>query len=129
MEPPGSAEVIETPTSRYWFDEGILYVVGKKAPALPLAEQKKLTEAFKKKLDGKKICGVMDVSNSSPTSKEAREYNSKEIPEMFKAIAFIARNPVGRMIANVYLGFKPFSFPSKVFSNEEDARKWIRQFV
>jgi hypothetical protein len=129
MKPSDPSKVFETPTSTYWFEGEILFVIGKKGPELSLEEQKRLTKDFIKKLDGKKICAVMDVTNTSPSSREAREYNAKVIPEIFKAVAFIARNPVGRMLANVYLAFKPFEFAHKVFSNEDDAVKWIRQFT
>lgn len=129
MKPPSTAEVNETSTSTYWLHEGILYVIGKRGKELPLEEQKKQTEDFKKKLNGQKICAVMDVTNSTPSSKEAREYSAKQLPEMFKAIAFVAKNPVGRMMANLYLTFKPFSFTTKVFGDEEEAIKWIRQFM
>jgi hypothetical protein len=129
MEPSKTAEVFETSTSRYWFENNLLFVIGKQGPQPPLEEQKKLTEDFIKKLNGKKICAVMDVTHSSAAPRESREYTSKMMPQMFTAIAFIAKNPVGRMLANLYFSFNPFPFEHKVFSNDEDALKWIRRFV
>jgi hypothetical protein len=127
MEPSKSAEVFKTPTSTYWFNDGILFIVSKKGPELPLEEQKKQTEAFRQKLDGKKICAIIDVTNASPSSKETREYSTKVLPELFKAIAFVTRSAVGKMMAHLYFGFKPLPFPAKVFSNEKDALEWIKK--
>jgi hypothetical protein len=129
VKPPKSAQVIEAPNSTYWFEDGILFVVTKKAPPLSLEDQKRVTEEFIRKLNGKKICAVMDVTNSSPSPRPNREYSSKLMPEVFKAIAFIARNPVGRMMANLYFTYTPFPFEHKVFKNEKEARDWIKQFV
>jgi len=129
MEPLKSTEVFDSPNSKYWFEEGILYVIAKKAPELSLEVQKEQMEAFKRKLDGKKICSIMDVTNTSSSSKEARDYNTKELPTIFKAIAFIINNPLSRMIAHLYLGFSPLKFPVKMFSNEKDAKEWIKNYL
>ncbi|MGZ3882839.1 MAG: DUF7793 family protein [Bacteroidia bacterium] len=129
MKPPKSAEVFETPTSTYWFEDGILYAVTRKSEPLPFETQKQQTEAFIKKLNGKKICAVIDVTNASQTSKETREYNLKALPEIFKAMAFITHNAVGKMLAHLYFGFNPLPLPAKVFSNEEEAIEWIKKQV
>lgn len=126
MKAPESAEIFETATSKYWFEEGFLCAITKKAPAPPFETVKEQIEKFKKQLDGKKICAVIDITNASPSSREAREHNTKVLPELFKAIAFITGTPLGRIMATMYLGMKPPPFPTKVFSNEEDAKKWIR---
>jgi len=129
MKAPDSAEIFETPASTYWFDKEVLFVIAKNAPPLPMQEQVKQTEEFKKKLGGKKICAIMDVTEAAASSRETREYNTRELPTMFKAIAFITRSALGRMLAHLFLGMKPMSFPVKVFSNEQDAREWIKQYL
>ncbi|HEY0031280.1 MAG TPA: hypothetical protein VGC65_11015 [Bacteroidia bacterium] len=128
MRPPDLAEVFEMTTSKYWFEDGVLYLVTTKVPHPSFELAKAETQSFKKRFKGKKMCAVMDVTDASPSSKEVRDYNTKELPEMFKAIAFITRTALGKMLANLYLGIKPVPFPVKIFSNEEEAKKWIAQF-
>jgi hypothetical protein len=128
MRPPSSAILNETPTGIYWYDDGILHVITKRGPEPPLEERKKQTETLISNLRGKKICAIIDITNSTPTDSESREYNARILPEIFCAIAFIATNPLGKILVNIYLGFKPLSFPHKVFSNIEDAREWIMQY-
>ena len=128
MKPPDSVKVIETQNSSYWFENDIMYVVLKKAPELPLEETKKQTEEFKKMLNGKKICAIMDFTNSSPSSKESREYSRKQIADMFNAIAFISNSVFGRTIAHLFFGFVTLPFPVKVFANKEDAKQWVHQY-
>jgi hypothetical protein len=127
--PPDSAEIFENENSKYWFDNGILYVISKKGKQLPLSEYKKRTDEFIEKMNGKKVCAIMDISDSTPMSPEAREHNQKTLPQIFKAIAFITRTALGRMLINLYLGLKPSPFPTKVFSNEKDALKWLSEYL
>lgn len=129
MEPLGH-KISETPTSTYWFDdEGILCAVSKNTPLPSLEDRKRTMEEFKKKLDGKKICMIMDITNSAPTDKESRNYNANELPKIFNAIAFICRSPLGKMLAHLYMGFSPGKVPTKIFSKEKDAREWIREYL
>jgi hypothetical protein len=129
MKPPESAEVFETATSKYWYEGGILCIITQKAPGLPFDEHKKRMEAFRVSLAGNKICAVMDITNSSITSAKNREYNHHILPEIFKAIAFVSETALGKMLVNLYLGMQPPSFPTKVFSNEKDAKEWVSKYL
>jgi len=129
MTPPASAEVFSTANNSYWYEGALLCIVTHKAPALPFDEQKKRSEAFKSALNGKKICAVIDITNSSITSSESREYNQRVLPEIFKAIAFVSQNALGKMLVNLYLGMQSPPFPIKVFSNDKDAKAWIAQYL
>lgn len=127
MVPPKSAVVTETKTSTYWFDEeGILYVIGKNENS-PFEERKKQTEEFIRMLNGKKICAIMDITQSPPSTREIREYNLKMLPQIFKCAAFVTSSVLGRMLVNLYLGISPLPFPAKIFATEQEAHAWIRQ--
>jgi hypothetical protein len=129
MKAPEKAEVFETATSRYWFEGEVLYAVSKKAPPLESQEQEKQTKEFLERLKGKRVCAVLDISNSAPTTKEGRDKNKTLLPKMFKAIAFISHTALGKMVINLYLGLQPMPFPTKVFNNENEAKVWILQYT
>lgn len=126
MEPPISAEVFETTTSKYWFENGIMCIVTKKAEPPNLETHIKDIQEFKKQAGDKKICAIAEINHTSQSSKEVRDYNIKELPELFKAIAFVIRNPLMRMIANLYLGAMDISFPVKMFSDDVEAKEWLK---
>ncbi|MGQ0829315.1 MAG: DUF7793 family protein [Bacteroidota bacterium] len=46
-----------------------------------------------------------------------------------KALALLTRSPLSRMIANIYLTLKKPAYPTKVFSDETEARKWLKQYL
>jgi hypothetical protein len=128
MQPPDSAEVFETSTSKYWFEGDLLFVISKNGVQPDEETRKKQLEDFKKKIGSQKICAIMDVSNAAPTTKEQREYNTAILPELFKAIAFVIKNPMSRMLTHLYLGVRPLPFPVQMFSDENEAREWIKQY-
>src|SRR3954471_8495556 len=107
MQPPSSAKINETPGSISWFEDDILYVVTKRGPMEPVENRKKQTDEFIRNLKGKKLCAIIDVTNSSPSNRESREYNTLILPQIFHAIAFIATTALGKMLVNLYLGMKP----------------------
>ena len=129
MLPPDSAEVFETATSKYWYVNGFMYVVTKKGTPPDLETHIKDIESFKKRAGNKKVCAIMEINESTPTSKEVRDYNSKELAHLFKAVAFIIHKPLMKILASLYLGFTKSKFPIKMCSDENEAREWIKQYL
>ena len=128
--PPENTELIEWPTTTLWWDEnGILYSVSKKVPQQTLEEAKASVEMFKELTGNKKVCMIIDNTNSAPTTKEIRDYAAEELEKLSKAIAIISNSPLSRMTANLFLGLRPPSYPVKIFKNEQDAKKWILKYL
>jgi hypothetical protein len=133
IEIPRGAEVIEMPSSTIWFDkEGILYSISKEAPpgGRSMEAIKSETERFRKIIGNKKVCIVL-ASNSGTVSppREQRDAIAAELNSIAKAIAVVSASPLSRMVANLFFSFKPPAYPMKIFSNQQDARNWIRQFL
>ncbi|HXA01939.1 MAG TPA: STAS/SEC14 domain-containing protein [Cytophagaceae bacterium] len=130
MKIPENANVIDWPTSILWFDEdGILCAISKKVPEQTLEEAKESMLDFERLTGGKKVCMLIDITNSSPTSKEMRDYSAAELPKITKALAMISTSALGKMIANLFFGLKPPPYPTKMFSNEKDAKEWLKQYL
>jgi len=130
MVRPENVEVFEFPTSTMWFDEnGILCSVGKKVPQQTVEQAKKTMEELRKIAGGKKICLLSDSTDSTPPSKEIRDYAAEVIPEIAKAIAIISRSAVGKMVANLFFSLKKQPYPVKMFSDETEAKEWLKQYL
>lgn len=130
MQAPTNAELIETATSVQWMDEnGIICSISKKHPPQSLDETKKEIENWYKRWGNKRHCLLLDITNSSPSSKEVRDYAADELPKMAKAIAMISNSALGRMVANLFFGLKPPPYPTKMFSNEQEAKEWLKQYL
>ena len=130
MELPKNTEVFDLPTAIIWFDEnGILCTIAKKVPQQTLEEAKKTIEEFLKIIGGKKVCMLSDNTDSAPINKELRDYFGEVIPEIAKAIAIISRSAVGKMVANLFFSIKKQPYPVKMFSDEVEAKEWLRQYL
>jgi len=127
---PQNTEVFEFQTSTMWFDEnGILCSIAKKVPQQTVEEAKKTMEELRKITGGKKVCLLSDSTDSTPLNKEMRDYAAKVIPEIAKAIAVISRSAVGKMVANLFFSIKKQPYPVKMFSDEREAKEWLKQYL
>ncbi|MCW3121480.1 MAG: hypothetical protein JWQ38_972 [Flavipsychrobacter sp.] len=130
MVAPLNVKVYDLPSSTIWFDEdGILYSVAKKVQPQSIEEAKKSMVDFLKITGGKKVCMLSDNTDSPPVNKELRDYAAEVIPDIAKAIAIMSRSSVGRMAANLFFSLKKQPYPVKFFDNEEEARKWLKQYL
>jgi hypothetical protein len=130
MKVPENTKTYEWDTSVFWFDEnGILCSISKKHEQQTLEQSKKTVEAFKKLIDGQKICLLMDVTNSPQANKEVRDYAATEFPKFVKALALMSDSPLGKMLANLFFKIKTQPYPTRVFNDEEKAKEWLRQYL
>ena len=133
MKPPENVKTIDFSTSIMWFDEnGILYSTPKPNAqyARTREESEKQMDEFRKLVGNKKVCMILESDkNSPPPKREDRDWIARELDSVTKAMAIISASPASRMIANLFFGLKPPSYPVKFFSNEIDAREWVRQYL
>jgi len=129
MKPPENARVYELPASMIWFDEnGILCSIAKNVPQT-LDEAKASMILFTEITGGRKVCLLSDNSDAPPVNKEMRDYAAEVIPEIAKAIAIISSSSVGTMAANLFFMLKKQPYPVKFFSEEKEAKEWLKQYL
>lgn len=130
MKAPIDVETLELPTSVIWFDEsGILCSVAKKVPQQTVEEAKITMIEFTKFTGGKKVCLLSDSTDAAPANKEMRDYAAEVVPQIAKAVAVISRSAVGKMAANLFFSIKKQPYPVKMFTDENEAKKWLKQYL
>ena len=130
MKAPENAKVYDWETSTFWFDEsGIFCSISKKAPPQSLNEVKKSMEELYKIIGNKKVCMLLDVTNSSESTKETRDYAAIEFPKFVKAIAMLSQSALGKMMANLFFSIKAQPYPVKMFTDETEAKTWLKQYL
>lgn len=130
MKPPNNAKIMDWASSTFWFDEnGIVCSISKKSKPQSLAEVKDIMATFKSMIGDKKICLLADTTNSSESTKEVRDYVALEFPKFIKAIAILSESSLGKMLANLFFKLKAQPYPTKMFNDEKEAKKWLQQFL
>ena len=131
MTAPPNIEVHDHLTSVWWIEEsGILCSVSKKNAPKPTREQSMEQFAdLRKYIGDNKICMLLDITYSLPSTKEEREYGSEELNKIVQALALISGSALGKMVANLFFNLKPPPYPVKMFTNETEAREWLKQYL
>jgi hypothetical protein len=133
MNIPTDATVHEMKTSYIWISkEGILFSKPK-LNAIPAESREEIIaemKALREIMNHRKMCLVLESDpNSRPPAKEMRDFIAEELASISKAMAIVTTSPLSRMIANLFFSFKPPEYPVKMFANEEEATRWVRQYL
>lgn len=123
--PPG-AELIQTPTATFWFDEeGILYSVSKGIPRT-LENLSETIGILRDTLQGKKAGYICDTSRIPYFSIEMRELFTATLPDLFWAVAIVHCTRMGELMGTILFKRRE-KIPVKTFTDLEMARQWIRE--
>ncbi len=132
MDIPKNIQTHNLPASIIWVQEGIVYSTPKMGISQELTEaQMKIDMTmFRGMVGSEKVCMVVEINpRTKAASKEERDSVANEITNATKAMALITTSPITKMIANLYFSSKPPAYHVKMFLNETDASRWIRQYV
>ena len=130
MEIPEKADIYKTPLSVQWFDEeGIFCSVTNKNIEITREELVTVFTYIKSQSGGKKICWLGDISMANSADKETREFAAEITPSLVEALALVTDSPVSRMLGNLFIGLQKPAYPVKLFTNETEARKWLRNYI
>lgn len=128
---PQDVKIYNEPGSVWWFNEdGILYSISKKHQVAQSKEEiEKQFERLNQFLEGKKVCMLIDITYAKPTTKEEREVGAALLNKVVKAMAMVSDKTFSRMVANVFFELKPPPYPTKFFSNETEAKEWLKKYL
>jgi len=132
MKVPEHTKIFQLSASTIWISEGIVYSIPNpgEPPVLTNEEIKVEMDKFRAIIGNKKVCLVLESNpKSKPPKKEQRDFIASELSSVTKAMAIITSSPVSRIIANLFFGFKPPTYPVKMFTNETEATDWIKQYL
>jgi hypothetical protein len=85
--------------------------------------------AICKLANGRRLPILVDLRNIRSTDRDARKlYSSSDFAACVSAAALLVESAVSRVIGNFYLGLNKSGYPTRLFNNEPDARKWLEQY-
>jgi len=129
MKIPPNVDVFEGELAVFWFDEeGFLCAVAKNTPRT-LEMQKENFDFIRKITSNNKVCLLAENSNGSPQDKETRAFSTKEMPNIFKAMAVLSASVFGQTMSKSFVAAEKPPIPIQHFADEKEARGWLRQYL
>ena len=96
---------------------------------LTLEDAKAAIIACKQLSNGKKLPIFVDLTDIKSMNREARlYYGGVETAEVVTAIALFTPSSVSKMIGNFLIGLNKMVAPAKLFSSEEKALLWLKEY-
>ncbi len=97
---------------------------------IDLSIAQKVTEYRLKLQKGKEYPLLSNIKTVKNSTKPARDFMASEVGcDGVVAAAVLIDSPIGSMIINFFIRVSKPLRPTKIFTNEEEAKKWLSQFV
>ncbi len=118
--------LFENDEIKFELEDGILIATWK-AVFLDKALVKKIINHRLEVLKGKSYPFLSNIKSIKNSTKEARDFlASKEGCQGALSVAILINSQVSKMIANFFIGYsKPF-IPTRMFTDEAEAKKWLQ---
>jgi hypothetical protein len=128
MTAPADREVYEGDIATYWFDEGILVSLSK-SPMRTVENIKGNVELVKRITGNKPVPLLIYLSNSPIPGKEARKYSAEQLPVIYSAMAMVSKPGLAKFIMNILFALKSPPIPMKSFTDDKEAKDWLKKYV
>ncbi len=128
MTPPTDRQIFEGEIATYWFnDDGILVSLSKSTKRT-IENITGNIELVRQIANNRKVPLLIYLSNSPVPDKETRKFAS-ELPNVYTAMAMISKPGLATFIMKVLFRLKPPPIPIKNFTDDKEARQWLRQYL
>lgn len=110
-------------------DEGFLRVTSKPVEEITLEDVKHDFETAAQLVSFTRTAVLADSRDHTNYTNEIRDfYASKEMAENISAMAILITSLSTRIIGNFFIKIHKPHFPTRLFTNEEDAARWLKKF-
>jgi hypothetical protein len=69
------------------------------------------------------------LTNSSIPDKETRKFSTEQLPVIYTAMAMVSKPGLSKFIMNILFKLKKSPIPMKSFTDSNEAREWLQQFL
>jgi len=107
--------------------DGIVRFVVKPGAHGTLVEAEAALAAVKQLCPDRSVPVLADIRGAGSVDREARTfYSSPHVAEIVAVAAMLVGSPVSRVIGSFFLGINRPAFPTKLFTDEDEALAWLR---
>jgi hypothetical protein len=127
MNLPTDRLVYEGEIATYWFDDGILVSLSK-SPKRTVANISGNVALVKEITGNKKVPLLIYLSNSPVPDKATRQFSTTQLPVIYSAMAMVSKPGLSKLIMNMLFRLKPPPIPMKSFTDDKEAKEWLKQY-
>jgi len=128
ITPPADKQTYESEIATYWFEDGILVSLSKN-PKRTVENIKSNVEVVKRITNNKPVPLLIYLSNSPVPDKETRKLSAEMVPVIYKAMAMVSKPGLAKFIMNIVFKLKQPPIPMKSFTDDKEAKEWLKQYV
>ncbi len=125
---PTDRQTFEGEIATYWFDEGILVSLSKN-PQRTVELIKSNVKLVKEITNNKPVPLLIYLSNSPVPDKETRKYSTEQLPVIYSAMAMVSKPGLSKFIMNILFALKKPPIPIKSFTDDKEAKEWVRSYL
>jgi len=129
MTPPEDREIFEGEIATYWFDDDGILISLSKSPRRTVANITANIAWVRRITNNKKVPLLIYLSSSPVPDKETRKFATKELPNVYTAMAMVSKPGLAKFIMNFLFNLKPPPIPMKNFSDDKEAQEWLKQYL
>jgi|TARA_R110000737_G_scaffold324995_1_gene338149 hypothetical protein len=78
---------------------------------------------------GNAVYGIIDIEQNGDLGKNYLSYLEREYSKVYRALAIITPSKWKRLKSQVTRNFSKSKYPVKLFSNTDQAKKWLKDFL
>ena len=128
MTAPTNKETFEGDIATYWFDDGVLVSLSK-SPKRTVENISANVQLVKRITNNKPVPLLIYLSNSPVPAKAARKFSTEQLPVIYSAMAMVSKPGLSKFIMNILFALKKPPIPMKSFTDDKEAKVWIKQFI
>jgi hypothetical protein len=125
---PTDREIFEGEIASYWFEDGMLVSLSK-SPRRTVENIKGNVALVKQITNNKPVPLLIYLSNSPVPDKGTRKFSTEQLPIIYSAMAMVSKPGLAKFIMNILFRLKPPPIPMKSFTDDREAKEWLRQFI
>ena len=125
---PTNRPTYESEIATYWVEEGMLVSLSKSTRRT--VENISSNVKLVKEITGNTPVPLLIYLADSPVpDKETRRFSTEQLPVIYAAMAMVSKPGLAKFIMNILFRFKTPPIPMKSFTNDTEAKEWLKQFV
>ncbi|GEO08929.1 DUF7793 family protein [Segetibacter aerophilus] len=128
ITPPTDREIFKGEIADYWLDDGVLVSLSK-SPKRTVENITGNVALVKSITNNKKVPLLIYLSNSPIPDKETQKFASQQLPQIYTAMAMVSKPGLASFIMTILFKFKAPPIPMKNFTDDKEAKQWLKQFL